>query len=187
MTCIAGYKDFNGDIYMGGDSIGVGSVTYVTVADPKVFRKKNMVFGFTSSFRMGQILQYDFEVPSHHVEMKTNEYLVSVFIPRLISKFEETKWAKVDNNQIEGGTFLLGYNKKLFEVHEDFQVLEILDNYNSCGCGEDFAKGAFWMMDGNKKIKPQERVITALECAAAHSLVKAPFHVIKLPHDAGLN
>lgn len=187
MTCIAAYKDLNGDIYMGGDSIGVAGTTYVTIREPKVFRRKNMVFGFTSSFRMGQILQYDFEVPSHRTEMKTSEYLVSVFIPRLIAKFEEAKWARVSDNQIEGGTFLVGYDQKLYKVHEDFQILETMDHYNSCGCGDDFARGAFWTLQTNKKLKPQERVIKALECASAHSLVKPPFHVIKLANDAGLN
>lgn len=186
MTCIAAYRDLNGDIYMGGDSIGVAGTTYITVVEPKVFRRKNMVFGFTSSFRMGQILQYDLEIPAHHTEMKTTEYLVSVFIPRLMMKFDEMKFAKIEDNQIEGGTFLVGYNKKIYEVHEDFQILEASGNFNSCGCGDEYAKGAFWAVD-KKKMKAKDKVISALTCASNFSLVKPPFHIVTLPHNAGLN
>lgn len=186
MTCIAAYKDINGDIYIGGDSIGVLDYTYLTVKEPKIFRRKNMVFGFTSSFRMGQILQYDFEIPPHHLDMKTNEYLINVFIPKLINKFEESKFSKIEDNQTIGGQFLIGYDKKIFLISPDFSVLEIQTNYNACGCGEDFAKAAFWMME-KKKIKPNDKVITALECAAEHSLVKPPFHILKLPGNSGLN
>ena len=39
----------------------------------------------------------------------------------------------------------------------------------------------------NKKIKPKHKVISALECAAAHTLVKPPFHIVELPGIAGLN
>jgi len=186
MTCIAAYLDTNGDIYMGGDSIGVLDYTYLTVKEPKIFRRKNMVFGYTTSFRMGQILQYDIDIPAHHSELKTNEYLISVFIPKIISKFEETKFLKIEDNQTVGGLFLIGYDKKIFLIEPTFSVLETESNYNSCGCGEDFARSAFWMME-NKKVKPKDKVITALECASAHSLVKPPFHILKLPGTSGLN
>jgi hypothetical protein len=186
MTCIAAYRDLNGDVYIGGDSIGATPYTHVTVVNPKVFRRKNMVLGFTSSFRMGQILQFDLRIPTHHPKVGTLEYLVSEFIPVLIDKFESVKFAKVEDNQIEGGTFLIGYDKRIFEVEDNFQVLEIANNFNSCGCGTDFASGAFWAMR-NQKIKPKDRVTKALECAAYFATVKPPFHIIKLPHDAGLN
>ena len=37
MTCIVGLLDANGDIYMGGDSAGVGGLSLTIRKDPKVF------------------------------------------------------------------------------------------------------------------------------------------------------
>jgi len=62
MTCIVGLVE-NGKVYIGGDSAGVAGLDITTRKDEKVFQKENMIFGFTSSFRMGQILRYSFKNP----------------------------------------------------------------------------------------------------------------------------
>ena len=60
MTCIVGILEENGDIYMGGDSAGASGNTLKIRADEKVFINENYIMGFTSSFRMGQLLRYGF-------------------------------------------------------------------------------------------------------------------------------
>ena len=59
MTCIVGLVD-NGKIYMGGDSAGVSNLDIRIRADQKVFKTGEFIMGFTSSFRMGDLLKYDF-------------------------------------------------------------------------------------------------------------------------------
>lgn len=187
MTCIASYRDNLGNIYMGGDSIAFNEYTYVTLNVPKVFIKNNMIFGFAGWLRMGQILQYDFTIPPHPNGMDDYTYLISVFIDQLMIKYEEKKYAVVsDNTIVVPGTFLIGYNKKIYKIEDNFQILETNRNYEAAGCGEDFALGAFWSM-GRKKIEPTKKVETALRCASEFSLVKQPFVVLKLNHDSGLN
>jgi ATP-dependent protease HslVU (ClpYQ) peptidase subunit len=188
MTCIAGFVSDNGDIWMGGDSIGVLGGSYVIVRDPKVFVKGNMIFGFTSSFRMGDILRYDFDIPEHSKSLSTDEYLRSVFLVSLIKQYSERKFLNVGEDSVaSGGIFLLGYLKKLYKVEYDFCIIEDMNNYNAVGCGEEYAKGAFCIMEENKKIKPQDRVIKALTVASKFSLVKPPFHIFKLPASQELN
>lgn len=188
MTCIAAYVDKKKNIWMGGDSIAFSSYEYSLIAQPKVFLKNNMIIGYTSSFRMGQILQYDFDIPKHSSELSDNRYMVSVFIDKVIQTFEKKKYSKINNNQATGGIFLIGYNQKLYRVDSDFQVTEMLGNYNSVGCGEDFAKGAFWMIDQRKmRLEPRDKVYYSLKCASSFSLVKEPFHILMLKNSSGRN
>lgn len=108
MTCIASYRDSFGNIFMGGDSIAFNEYTYITLNVPKVFIKSNMIFGFAGWLRMGQILQYDFDIPSHPQGMDDYTYLVSIFIDKLMSRYEDKKYAHVlDNAIIVPGTFLV--------------------------------------------------------------------------------
>ena len=56
MTCIVGYLDKE-TVYLGGDSAGTdGNYSQHIRKDKKVFQNGPFIFGFTSSFRMGQIL-----------------------------------------------------------------------------------------------------------------------------------
>lgn len=79
MTCIVGYLN-GGKVFMGGDSAGTAGYSQTIRADEKVFVKNKMIFGFTSSFRMGQLLRYSFEIPKHPKEKSDYEYLVTDFI-----------------------------------------------------------------------------------------------------------
>jgi len=188
MTCIAAYVDKEKNIWMGGDSIAYGNYKYNLISQPKVFLTHNMIIGYTSSFRMGQILQYDFDIPKHSPELTDNRYMVSVFIDKIIERFEKKKYSKISDNQASGGVFLIGYNQKLYRVDADFQVTEMLANYNSVGCGENFSNAAFWTMEKRKmRIEPRDKVYYALECASNFSLVKEPFHILMLKNNSGRN
>jgi hypothetical protein len=62
MTCIAALvKDKK--VYMGADSAGLAGYHLGIRADRKIFMNSGFLFGFTSSFRMGQLLQYSFKPP----------------------------------------------------------------------------------------------------------------------------
>ena len=62
MTVIVGYVDEeNGKVYIGSDSQGVSGDHTINRADPKVFISHGITYGFTSSYRMGQILRFHSE------------------------------------------------------------------------------------------------------------------------------
>ena len=56
MTCIAGLVH-DGAVYLAGDSAGCSGWDLTVRADPKVFVSGSYVMGFTTSFRMGQLLR----------------------------------------------------------------------------------------------------------------------------------
>lgn len=60
MTCVVGLIDKKTKTtYIGGDSLGSTSNLKTVRKDKKVFKIKNTCLGFTSSFRMGNILAYN--------------------------------------------------------------------------------------------------------------------------------
>jgi len=182
MTCIVGLKH-NDKIYIGGDSLGSNTNFQKTVrVDEKVFVKDEMIFGFTSSFRMGQIIRYAFDIPARMEGVEDMEYLVRTFIPSLIECYKEHGFLPKDDedHSVLGGIFLLGYKSQLYQIDTDFQVgIPSLD-YDACGCGDDLALGSMFTSERlDKKLTPDKRITMALEAASAHSAgVSAPF-VIK--------
>ena len=77
MTCIVGIVDqSNNKTYMAADSIGVRGNDKSIQNNPKVFynyHDPKFLIGFTSSFRMGQILQYEF-IPPKVNNLHTTSY-----------------------------------------------------------------------------------------------------------------
>lgn len=179
MTCIVGLVE-NDKVYIGGDSAGVARLDVCIRTDEKVFKKGDMIFGFTSSFRMGQLIRYKLKIPDHDPRVDDYEYLCSSFIDELIKCFKDNGYATINNNEVQGGVFLLGYNKKLYKVDSDFQVGKIIDSFDACGCGENFALGAFYAMKEDV-IDPEIRITSALKAAEYFSGgVRAPFNIISI-------
>lgn len=181
MTCIVGLIE-NGVTYIGGDSLGSNGWTKVKRKDKKVFKLKdtdNAIIGYTSSFRMGQLLMYATDLIDKRDEPNIDhEYIVSKFIPNVIRLFENGGYSRNKNGEKEGGVFLLGYNDKLYMIDSDFQVVESFDNYLACGSGEDFALGSLMTTEGSG-LTPEERIRKALQAASKFSVgVESPYYIV---------
>lgn len=180
-TCIVGLVK-NGKVYMGGDSAGVSKLDTVTRADTKVFIKdkgsEKMIMGYTSSFRMGQLLRFSLSIPERPRKMDEYEYMVTLFIDAVRKCFKDGGFAQKKDDAESGGTFLVGYNGKIYVIYDDYQVGINSYTYNACGCGDVYALGSLYST--NKFIKdPKERLKLALSSAEEFSGgVKRPF-VIK--------
>ncbi len=178
MTCIVGLID-NKNIYMGGDSAGVCGSSMQVRSDPKVFIKGEFIMGFTSSFRMGELLQYNLILPTHHAGVDTYEYMVTSFVDAVRECLKKGGYARKENDTESGGKFLIGYDGRIFCIESDYQVGETINHYNSCGCGSDIALGAMYVSEG---ISPKDRILKALEAAEQFSSgVRSPFRILKLP------
>lgn len=175
MTCIAGLVD-KGVVYIGGDSAGVSGYSITSRADKKVFRNGDFLFGFTSSFRMGQLLAHSFTPPKRHQDTDVYAYMVTSFIDAVRSCLKDGGYAEKRNDAEHGGTFLVGYEGRLFRIESDYQVGEPLDGYDAVGCGEDIALGSMYSTVGGK---PKDRITSALKAAEHFSAgVRAPFNLL---------
>ena len=74
MTCIVGLVH-EGVVYIGGDSAGVAGLSLVVRAD-EMFRNGDFLMGFTTSFRMGQLLRYKLYPPRRHPDDRVAKYMV---------------------------------------------------------------------------------------------------------------
>lgn len=175
MTCIAAVTDGT-HVYMGGDSAGVAGYRLNVRADPKVFSKDGrFLIGFTSSFRMGNILRYQFTPPSFTDDHDLVEYMVDGFTQAVIKCFREHNFATVSDNRVSGGQFLVGVRGRIFVIDNDFQVGYNACDYAACGCGEDIAYGSLHTTS-TLNLDPMKRVEMALAAAAEHSAgVRGPF------------
>ncbi len=163
MTCIVAYKGKE-SLFIGGDRQGSAGHYISSRKKAKVFlkdfrreiapdqdnsllRTNKMIMGYTSSFRMGDILEHVFESPDLPQGMDEEKYMVKLFIPALIGCYTDNQWLKIVNEIPEGGKFIVGFNNRLFTVERDFQVSEEESYYIAIGCGADLAKGAFSAME----------------------------------------
>jgi len=177
MTCIAGLID-KGIIYMGADSAGVGGLSLHVRADEKVFVRDDFIMGFTTSFRMGQLLRYNLQVMPCPKGHEVFEYMVTTFVEAVRKCLKDGGFAEKKDEVEKGGVFLVGYAGRLFCIESDYQVEEHSLPYTATGCGNDIAMGALF---ANGHLKPEERILQALEAAEQFSAgVRRPFVIKQL-------
>ena len=177
MTCIVGLVD-NGKVYMGADSAGVAGYDLMLRADQKVFQNGDFLMGFTSSFRMGQLLRYKLNPPKLHSDDDLYQYMVAQFAESVRTCLKEGGYTHNDNGKESGGTFLVGVKGRLFSIHDDFQVAEFQDSFCAVGGGADFALGVLYATAG-KDMAAEDRVKLALQAAEHFNAgVRGPFVVV---------
>ena len=177
MTCIVGLVD-KGNVYIGGDSAGVAGLSISIRNDEKVFVNGPFIMGFTTSFRMGQLLRYKFDPPKQTVGKDDMKYMVTDFVDSVRGCFASNGFGDLaDRTNHEGGTFLVGYHNQLYKIESDFQIAVSSTNYDAVGCGASIALGALHATKGKK---PEDRLKMALEAASTFSAgVAPPFLVLK--------
>ena len=186
MTCIVGLVH-EGVTYIGADSLGSNGYSKTVRLDKKVFKLKdtsNAVLGYTSSYRMGQLLMYATGLIDKRDEPNIDhEYLVTKFIPNVISLFENGGYSRNNSGEKEGGTYLLAYKDHLYNVESDFQVGESIHKFDACGSGVYFALGSLHSTEG-ANLTPQERITKALEAAETFNTgVQRPFYIMNTEND----
>lgn len=181
MTCIVAYER-DGVVYMGGDSAGVSNYSISARGDQKVFKNGEYLIGFTTSFRMGQLLRYKFN-PSPSTSWDLEKHMVTTFIDEVRSCFTKNGYLHIDGGVESGGTFLVATKGRIFVVESDFQVGWNRVPYNAVGCGKDLALGVMHGLHIQNQCLPDSIVRMALEGAAEFSAgVCGPFHILEQKH-----
>jgi len=179
VTCIAGIAE-GGSVYLAGDSAGCAGWDLSVRGDPKVFANGPYVIGFTSSFRMGQLLRYSFSPPSPEADL--HRFMCTAFIDALRTCLKDGGWASKDKEQEEGGTFLIGVAGALFRICDNYQVGIPASGFDAVGCGGQIANGAMFATAGKK---PLARLETAMQAAERLSAgVRGPFSYVSMPPEA---
>lgn len=184
MTCIIGLVDtFKKCVWIGGDSLGSNFYTKAVERTPKIFQHevfRNVVMGGTTSFRHLDLLRYSKdlfpEVDWYKNTLVDHKYMVTVFIPNVIKIFKEGVISEDEENR--GGNFIVGVKDRLFEIQQDYSVLEPEDGFCAVGSGEDIALGSL-ITSGDRPGSPSERITLALKAAEKVSCgVQRPFRIL---------
>jgi hypothetical protein len=174
MTCIVGVCH-EGRVLIGADSAGIAGYDRTIRADRKVFKNGEFVMGFTSSFRMGQLLAVKLAPPHYHPDVDVWRYMVGDFVEAARACLRTGGFSEINNAVERGGIFLCGFRGRLFKIESDFQVGESVDGFDAAGCGESYALGSLAETDGWAL---HDRVLHALSAAERFSAgVKGPFHI----------
>jgi hypothetical protein len=190
MTCIVGYL-YRDTVYLGGDSAGTDdSFSQQIRKDPKVFSNGPFIFGFTSSFRMGQLLMSSkFQPWEQNPNQSDYDYMVTDFIDSIRKLFKKGGYLQKNSEGDEiGGTFLVGYKGVLYYVEDDFQIGIIETPYLSIGCGCDLALGSMYTsvetLGGEQQIRKHhinDILTKALEASSKFSAgCKPPFNFVSM-------
>ena len=184
MTCIIGFADRDSGVsWIGGDSLGSNGYTKSTEVPSKVFRNdifKNVLIGGTTSFRHLDLLKYSEglfdEVDWYKKTEIDHKFMVTKFIPKTISLFRNGVIGETEINR--GGNFIVATPAKIFEIQNDYSVLEPELGICAVGCGRDVAMGSL-LTTRAFDISPQEKIIKALEAAEQYCCgVQRPFHIL---------
>ena len=177
MTCIIGVEE-NGKAYIGADSAaGSSNLVQQISSMPKIFKKNGVIFAYTSSFRMGQILQYHVEFPEQVLIESKNPFDFAIeFAETARDAFKKFGYSEISNNSETGGIFIIGIKDKVFEIQSDFSVLHSDDGVMANGCGIEYAYGALYV---SRELEAKKRILSALEASSHYSpFVKPPFIVM---------
>lgn len=178
MTCVIGLIE-NGAVYLGGDSAGAetGGWALDVRADEKVFKNGPYVMGFTTSFRMGDLLRYSLKPPAPEGHRDLRGFMATEFVNAVRTALKEGGFATKDKEVESAGQFLVGVSGRLFTIHGDYQVAESCVPYAAVGCGAQVALGAMYV---SKNRDPRRRIRIALAAAERFSAgVRGPFRVIR--------
>jgi ATP-dependent protease HslVU (ClpYQ) peptidase subunit len=177
VTCIVAFSA-EGRTWMGGDSAGVAGYSLTQRSDEKVFANGGYLFGFTSSFRMGQLLRYRFTPPRRHPEDDLTKFMSTEFVDAVRETMKKYGFGRTTNGEETGGTFLVACGDQIFKIESDYQVAKSLHAFDACGCGEDIALGVMLALD-ESDIPPDVIVQRALKAAETFSAgVRGPFTIL---------
>lgn len=178
MTCIVALRHA-GRVYMGADSAGVAGLMLRERADPKIYRVGPFLIGFTSSFRMGQLLGHSLKVPEKPDDIDAFVFMCTTFVESVRACLKAGGYAGRENDREYAGTFLCAYQGRVFRVESDYQIGETGFGFDACGCGEEIALGSLFSTGG---APAADRVRLALRAAQAFSAgVREPFLIEVAP------
>lgn len=170
MTCIVAIVD-GGKVHMGADSAASSGWDMRVSGVSKLFTKGPYIFGFTYSFRMGQILHHMVDYPESETYDET--FMVREFTEVVRDRLKALGFSKINSNQEEGGKFVVGVRGHLYEIDSDFQVQHYPEGFTAVGCGAPYALGS---IHSTKGLPVLLRIDKALEAAEHFSNgVRGPF------------
>jgi len=178
MTCIVGLID-NDTVHLAGDSsVDFGDDYRQGTTQPKVWRQGQMVLGVSGSYRVLDVIHYNFRPPKREPRRSIHRYLCGPWVDALRKSLKEhgtlERCKGADEMDAE---ILLGYKGRLWDVDSALHVGESDHPWPAIGVGSPFALGA---LHATQELSVRVRLQSAL--LAAHEYchaVSPPFRFVR--------
>jgi len=182
MTCVVALKLPGDDsVWMGCDSLAGDGYNNRITRYPKIFSIGDLTIGYTTSFRMAQLIQFNLKICEQKEDEPALQYLVARFIPAVRECLSDGGFTRIEDNQETGGEFIVVYQRDIYLVASDFQVNPLDEPFVAIGAGEQYALGAMASLAIQGGISPKEIVNVALHVAARFSsYVCPPFRIYEI-------
>lgn len=168
MTLIIALKH-EGKVYLGGDAAAVGGYDRIEIVEPKVFKNGKYMIGYTTSFRMGQILQY-MKLPVPKTQDLT-KFMITTFIDSIKKEFAEKDY----DWKAKGVNFIVVVNNRIFEIENDLQVQERRETA-AVGCAYAYALGA---ISACGIVNPKQKILKVFNISHNYSAgIMGPYTII---------
>lgn len=173
MSCVIGLK-YGAHVYIGADGRATSNDGEMRpIICRKVFNNGSYLIGFCGSVRTGQLLypETGFQPPKR-----------THLFPQAIREWFETNGVLLrdeETGDVHGSNILIGRNGKLFEILTDFQMSEVPE-YTAIGSGSNFAFGALEVLKSAKGLKPENKILKALEVSSKYCVQVGPPYEVKV-------
>lgn len=144
MTCIVALTDGK-DVHMAGDLMAHNGFTGNVLDKSKVFIKEGFIVGYTTSFRMGQILEYAWTPPSKKESQTEDSYIYIDIVNSFREVFSQNGYGNKDGIEDHSGEFIFGYKGRLFLHQQNYSILES-NSFVATGSGGYHAEAAIATM-----------------------------------------
>jgi 20S proteasome alpha/beta subunit len=187
MTCVVAIEEPHGRVVLGADSATAGGSTVRRASTPKVFVTHGIGYACAGSWRLINILRYDFVPPDHPPGMDPDEYMVVRWVNDMRARLSALGVMRAEHEEetTGGGVALIGYRGRAYHFDTDFQITRALDGHMAHGSGRDYALGS---LDTTARlgIAAERRARLALTAAAELNwAVREPFTVLTVGGDDG--
>lgn len=176
MTCIVGIAE-QGTVLLAGDSAGssLKDREIYLFKNAKVFRAGDYVLGYTTSYRLGQILRYEVDLPQPPKD-DLERFMATEFVDAVSLAFASKGF---DRGLGEYGSILVGVRGQLFGIGAELQVVSGTASYAAVGSGRHHAYGALYALADSSPLETRaETALRAAQCFTPD--VREPFMFVKL-------
>lgn len=186
MSTIAIIKTIDGKIHMGADSLCSykesgfvekrlnKKIFKKTIVDRDDF-KTHFLIGSVGTYRLMQLLEFEFNVPFIPKKMDLKTYMVTKFVPKLRALIESHKF---DFKEVE---IVVAVNGEYFIIQTDYQVGFVDAPFYALGSGGGFAFGSLHSTDTDGELDEDVRIMMALKAAEHYdSKTGGEFYLEKL-------
>ncbi len=142
----------------------------------KVFRIGSYGIVYTTSYRLGQILRYETELPEPP-EHDLERFMATVFVDSIRRSLAA---AGFDRGLGEHGSILVGVSGQLFGIGAELQVSLEATPYAAVGAGRYVAYGALYALEGSGKPARERAEIALLAAQRFCPVVREPFIFVEI-------